>query len=81
MMDLKFCDMLGTWQHCSYPIETVDESIFTDGLDFENHAFLTWGGVFSDDLLASWIRWKREEELDPIALRPHPCEFHLYYDC
>ena len=28
----------------------------------------------------SWINWKRENELDPLALRPHPYEFELYYD-
>jgi len=27
-----------------------------------------------------WIKWKREEELGPLALRPHPYEFNLYYD-
>jgi len=35
MMDLKFCDMLGTWQHCSYPVETLDEGAFEEGLGFD----------------------------------------------
>jgi len=35
MMDLKFVDMLGTWQHCSYPIATIDESVFEEGLGFD----------------------------------------------
>ncbi|MBL7215233.1 MAG: type I glutamate--ammonia ligase [Phycisphaerae bacterium] len=43
--------------------------------------FLTKGGVFSEELIGSWINWKRSEEIDPMALRPHPYEFHLYYDC
>lgn len=47
----------------------------------EDHKFLTRGGVFSEELISSWINWKRDEELDPMALRPHPYEFHLYYDC
>ena len=46
----------------------------------KDHKFLTAGGVFTDDLVAMWIKWKREEEIDPMALRPHPYEFHLYYD-
>ena len=46
----------------------------------KDHKFLTEGGVFTDDLVQMWIKWKREEELDPMALRPHPHEFHLYYD-
>ena len=45
-----------------------------------DHAFLTQGGVFTDDLIQTWIGYKRENELDPIRLRPHPYEFHLYYD-
>ena len=46
----------------------------------EDHDFLTKGDVFSEALIQSWINWKRSEELDPLALRPHPYEFHLYYD-
>ena len=46
----------------------------------KDHAFLTQGGVFTDDLIRTWIDYKRENELDPIRLRPHPYEFQLYYD-
>ncbi len=46
----------------------------------KDHAFLTKGGVFTDDLIATWIAYKRENELLPMALRPHPYEFYLYYD-
>jgi glutamine synthetase len=46
----------------------------------KDHKFLLAGDVFTDDLVKMWIKWKREEELDPLALRPHPYEFHLYYD-
>ena len=45
-----------------------------------DHAFLLAGDVFTDDLVAGWIEWKRENELAEMALRPHPYEFHLYYD-
>jgi glutamine synthetase len=46
----------------------------------QDHEFLTRGGVFTDDLVQTFIAWKRERELDPIRLRPHPHEFYLYYD-
>ncbi len=46
----------------------------------KDHKFLTASGVFTDDLVETWIKWKREEEIEPLALRPHPYEFHLYYD-
>jgi glutamine synthetase len=45
-----------------------------------DHAFLTKGGVFTSDLIETWIAWKREKELTELALRPHPYEFYLYYD-
>jgi glutamine synthetase len=56
---------------------TLGESI--DALE-KDHAFLLEGGVFTEDLIGSWISWKRENEIAEIALRPHPHEFHLYYD-
>jgi glutamine synthetase len=45
-----------------------------------DHEFLLRGGVFSDDLIRTWIDWKREHEVDVVRLRPHPAEFALYYD-
>ena len=45
-----------------------------------DHAFLTKGGVFSEELIRTWIAWKRENEVDVVRLRPHPAEFFLYYD-
>jgi glutamine synthetase len=46
----------------------------------EDHAFLLEGGVFTDDLIETWIEYKRVNEVDEIRLRPHPYEFQLYYD-
>lgn len=42
--------------------------------------FLLKGGVFTPDLIESWISVKREREVDALRLRPHPYEFYLYYD-
>jgi glutamine synthetase len=46
-----------------------------------DHEFLLAGGVFSEDLIRTWIDYKRENEVDVVRLRPHPAEFALYYDC
>jgi glutamine synthetase len=46
----------------------------------EDHAFLTAGGVFTDDLIETHVEYKRANEVDAIRLRPHPYEFALYYD-
>jgi glutamine synthetase len=46
-----------------------------------DHEFLLRGGVFSEELIRTWIDWKRENEVDVVRLRPHPAEFSLYFDC
>ncbi len=46
----------------------------------EDHEYLTEGGVFTEDLIETWISYKRENEIMPIQIRPHPYEFSLYYD-
>jgi glutamine synthetase len=46
-----------------------------------DHDFLLRGGVFSEELIRTWIDWKRENEVDVVRLRPHPAEFSLYFDC
>jgi glutamine synthetase len=50
-----------------------------DALEDDN-AYLQEGGVFTEDLIETWIDWKRTNEVDPIRLRPHPHEFELYFD-
>jgi len=42
--------------------------------------FLRAGDVFTDDLLDTWVAYKRTHEVDALRLRPHPYEFTLYYD-
>jgi glutamine synthetase len=46
----------------------------------QDHFFLTDPGVFTEDLIQTWINWKLEKEIHEIEIRPHPCEFSLYYD-
>ena len=56
---------------------SLDEAL--DALEAD-HAFLLKGGVFTEDLIETWIAYKRREEADAVRLRPHPFEFTLYYD-
>jgi len=46
----------------------------------EDHAFLLKGDVFTEELLETYISYKRKSEADAVRLRPHPYEFALYYD-
>ena len=45
-----------------------------------DHDFLLRGDVFTEDVIHTWIEYKKLNEVDAINLRPHPYEFCLYYD-
>jgi glutamine synthetase len=62
-------------------IQTVPGSLdaVLDNLEAD-HSYLTEGGVFTEDLIETWIAYKRENELDAVRLRPTPHEFELYFD-
>ena len=46
----------------------------------EDSEYLTQGGVFTPDLIETWINYKRDYEIAPFNLRVTPYEFALYYD-
>jgi glutamine synthetase len=56
---------------------TLDEALDALAAD---HDFLLRGDVFTDDVIATWLAYKREQEIAPLRQRPHPYEFCLYYD-
>ncbi|KKK92966.1 hypothetical protein LCGC14_2697600, partial [marine sediment metagenome] len=68
MMDLKFVDMLGTWQHCSYPIETCDESVFEEGLGFDGSSIRGWQEIHQSDMMA--IMDPSTAKIDPFFAKP-----------
>ena len=45
-----------------------------------DHEYLLRGGVFTQDVIDTWISYKMENEADPMRLRPHPYEYFLYFD-
>ena len=55
---------------------SLDEALAALDRDQE---FLLEGGVFTEELIQTWIDYKREEEILPLSLRPNPYEFELYY--
>jgi glutamine synthetase len=56
---------------------SLDEAL--DALEAD-HEFLLESDVFTADVIETWLAYKREREVDAVRLRPHPWEFHLYYD-
>ena len=45
-----------------------------------DHDYLLKGDVFTEDVIETWIKYKIDKEVKPMALQPHPYEFGLYYD-
>jgi glutamine synthetase len=45
-----------------------------------DHKFMLAGDVFTQDVIDTWIDYKRSREIDAVRLRPHPWEFQMYYD-
>jgi glutamine synthetase len=51
MVDLRFTDWPGTWQHCSFPVSMIDESTFVDGLGFDGSSIRGWQAINESDML------------------------------
>src|SRR6266699_7199862 len=51
MVDLKFTDLLGSWQHMSLPLSAFDESAFEEGLGFDGSSIRGWQGISESDML------------------------------
>src|ERR1700720_700119 len=46
----------------------------------DDHGYLLKGDLFTAEFVELWINYKKKTEADPVRMRPHPYEFHLYYD-
>jgi glutamine synthetase len=51
MVDFRFTDWPGTWQHCSFPVEQIEESTFEDGLGFDGSSIRGWQAINESDML------------------------------
>jgi glutamine synthetase len=63
MLDLKFVDLLGTWQHCTYPVAALDEGALTEGLGFDGSSIRGWQDIHVSDMMAV-------PDLDTVCLDP-----------
>src|SRR5215831_3783048 len=52
MVDIKFVDTLGTWQHFSMPIGELSEESFDEGLGFDGSSIRGWKSIEASDMLA-----------------------------
>ena len=51
MVDLKFCDLMGTWQHFTIPIQGLDNNLFEEGLGFDGSSIRAWRGIEESDMV------------------------------
>jgi glutamine synthetase len=51
IVDLRFMDFPGLWQHCSYPISEIEEDVFDKGLGFDGSSIRGWQAINESDML------------------------------
>jgi len=51
MVDIKFMDFIGTWQHFAIPVSELNEEIFEDGLGFDGSSIRGWQPIHASDML------------------------------
>ena len=68
MLDLRFIDWPGTWQHCSFPMKVIDESVFEDGLGFDGSSIRGWQAIHESDMLM--MPDPRTAFIDPFYSHP-----------
>src|SRR5579871_2682877 len=52
MVDIKFVDTFGTWQHFSCPIAELNEDVFSEGFGFDGSSIRGWKSIEASDMLA-----------------------------
>ena len=51
MVDCRITDWPGSWQHCSHPLWTLEESTFEDGYGFDGSSIRGWQAINESDML------------------------------
>ncbi|WP_309397570.1 type I glutamate--ammonia ligase [Cerasicoccus maritimus] len=51
MVDLKFCDLHGAWQHFTIPVKQLTEELFEEGLGFDGSSIRGWKTIEASDML------------------------------
>ena len=85
LVDFKFCDLLGTWQHFTTTLNEYSEAIFEDGLGFDGSSIRGWKAINASDMLVipdpttAWVDVFNAEPtlslictiVDPITREPY----------
>jgi glutamine synthetase len=88
MIDLKFIDMPGTWQHLTLYYDQIDESSFTDGVAFDGSSIRGWKAINESDMMmvpdpnTAWIDpFMTEPTLSLICSIKEPRTGEFYSRC
>jgi glutamine synthetase len=65
MVDLRFMDFVGTWQHCTYPAHELTEEIFEDGMGFDGSSIRGWKAIQNSDMI--FIPDPETARIDPFS--------------
>jgi glutamine synthetase len=68
MLDVKFLDFPGLWQHCGYPIHHLTEGLFEDGMGFDGSSIRGWQPIHASDMLI--IPDPSTARMDPFTAEP-----------
>lgn len=68
MVDIKFTDLPGTWQHFSVPKSELNEDLFEDGLGFDGSSIRGWKAINDSDMLV--MPDPKSARLDPFCAEP-----------
>ena len=68
MVDLKFVDFLGTWQHTSVPTHRLEESSFEDGFGFDGSSIRGFQPINASDMLI--VPDATTAQMDPFMAHP-----------
>ena len=64
MVDIKFVDLFGIWQHFTIPVHELEEGLFEDGLGFDGSSIRGWAAINASDMLV--MPDVRTAKIDPF---------------
>ena len=68
MLDMRFIDLPGVWQHFSVPINQLEEGNFEDGYGFDGSSIRGWQPINASDMLI--IPDPATARMDPFCAEP-----------
>src|SRR5207245_8609461 len=71
ILDLRFVDLPGIWQHVSFPIQELDEDSFEDGFGFDASSIRGWAAIHESDMLL--VPDATRYWMDPFSAEPTLC--------